>query len=526
MLILRIKQAETALKDKRLDEAYELARAEDLRTHRDGQRLIGDLVRAFLVRGREHLSDNRLSQAMADCEKAERLGGNLPETADLRSQVTQALQSRQQAERRKAGLLAAARQQIRDGWLSLGEQALEGIDGSGVEPLQEEVELRRTRADKALARAELAMNRQDWATAIDSLREARQAHSGNPRIGELMDNAIALVAEQTGSALDQGRLDTAHAMLHRLDSLSSPTLQIGELARFVADCHAAANCLDRGQPRQAAEILHRLSLARPTARWLADACRQADEAAASMESLRRGPLGWMTGTEPTAAGPTTTMDKDQTEILAPARRPDNLATGGAIPDRFMLHVDTVGGFLVMRQPRITLGPISSSRHPDLALLADAGLPVITIERQEEDYFLSSQSPVRVNDVLVQRKLLTNGDRILLGPRCLLKFALPSAASTSAVLHLSGCRLPSGDARRVILMDRSIVISPGSAGHIRADRLTGPAVLHIRDGRLLVRSTAEVKVNDQPIDDRIGIPVGASASIGPLSLAVAKAEARA
>jgi hypothetical protein len=526
VLILRIKQAETALKDKRLDEACELARAEDFKTHRDGQRLIGDLVREFLARGREHLSGNRLNQALADCDKAERLGGNLPELADLRSQVTQALQSRQQAERRKAGLLAAARQQIHDGWLSLGQQALEGVEGSGVEPLQEEAELRRAKADKALTRAEQALNRQDWATAIDSLREARQAHSGDPRIGDLMDKAIALVAEQTGSAIDQGRLDAAQAMLRRLESLTRPTLQIGELGRFVADCQTAASRLDHGQPRQAAEILHRLSLARPTAGWLAEACRQADEAATSMEGLRRGPLGWMTGMEPVAAYPATAMNEDQTAILAPARHPENRAAGNAIPDRFMLHVDAVGGFLVMRQPRITIGPISSSRHPDLALLADAGLPVITIERQEEDYFLSSESPVRVNDTLVQRKLLTNGDRILLGPRCLLKLTLPSAASTSAVLHLSGCRLPSGDARRVILMDRSIVISPGSVGHIRADRLTGPAVLHIRDGRLLVRSTAEVRVNDQPMDDRVGIPVGASASIGPISLAVAKAEARA
>ena len=215
MLILRIKQAETALKGRRLDEAYELARAEDFKGHRDGQRLIGDLVRAFLARGQDHLSSDRLNQAMADCERAERLGGNLPESADLRNAVTQALRSRQQAERRKAGLLAAARQQIHDGWLSLGQQALEGIEGASVQPLQEEVELRRARADKALTRAEQALNRQDWASAIDSLREARQAHSGNPRIGDLMDKAIALVAEQTGSAIDQGRLDAAQRRSER-----------------------------------------------------------------------------------------------------------------------------------------------------------------------------------------------------------------------------------------------------------------------------------------------------------------------
>ena len=219
-------------------------------------------------------------------------------------------------------------------------------------------------------------------------------------------------------------------------------------------------------------------------------------------------------------------DPDQTEFLSHRKPVGQPAIGGAIPDRFMLHIDTVGGFLVLRQPRISIGPISSSRHPDLPLLAEAGLPVITIERQEEDYFLSSETPVRVNEVPVQRKLLSDGDRISLGPRCQLRFTLPSAASTSAVLHLSGCRLPNGDARRVILMDKSIVLGPGTSAHIRADQMPSPAVLHIRDGRLLVRSATEVKVNDRPVDERTGIPVGACACIGPISLAVAAVEAKA
>ena len=138
MLILRVKQAETALKDGRLDEAYELARMEDFRTHRDGQNLISRLVRSLITRGREHLAAGRLSQALADCEKAERLGGNLPEAAALRTAVTDAIANRQQVERRQAGLVATARQHIRDGWLSLGQQVLANCENA--EPLQEEAE--------------------------------------------------------------------------------------------------------------------------------------------------------------------------------------------------------------------------------------------------------------------------------------------------------------------------------------------------------------------------------------------------
>lgn len=526
MLILKIKQAATALKDGRLDEAYELARAEDFRTHREGQDLIGQLVRNLVARGQNHLSAERLGQALADCEKAERLGGNLPETAALRAAVTDAIANRQQLERRQAGLVATARQHIRDGWLSLGEQALTDVAGETAETLRREAEARRVRADQALNRAEQALNKQDWALAIEFLREARQAHASNTRTADLMDRATALVADQTGKAINQGRLDAAEAMLEHLASLTKPTLQIQELARFLGECRSAASCLDRGQPRQTVEILHRLSAAHSEAAWLTEACRQAEQAATATENLRRGPLGWFTGSGLPVRTPAATCEADRTDIVPPAKPANGHAAAGVVPDRFMLQVDTVGGFLVLRQPRVAIGPISSSRRPDLALLAEAGLPVVTIERQDDDYFFSSETPVRVNDMPMRRKLLSDGDQISLGPRCVVKFTLPSAASTSAVLHLSGCRLPGGDARRVILMDKSIVLGPGSLAHIRADQMDAPAVLHIRDGRLLVRSTIEVKIDGRPIDDRVGIPVGACACIGPISLAVARAEVRA
>lgn len=524
MLILRIKQAETALKDSRLDEAYELARTDDFRTHREGQKLVSQLVRALIARGQDHLTADRLGQAATDCEKAERLGGNLSEVAALRAAVTEAIQARQQAERRQAGRLAAARQHIHNGWLSFGEQILSDTEGSGTEPLREEAEIRREKAEQALNRAEQALNRQDWAAAVDSLREAKQAHASNPRIGTLTDQTVSLVAEQTARTLDNGRLDAAEAMLGELETLVSPNLQIQDLARFLRECRHAAGLLDRGQPRQAADILHRLSAARPGAGWLTEASRCAEQAAANLENLHRGPLGWFADTCSAAASTAPASNEGRTEVI----RSEHLMRSEhpAVPNRFLLHVDTVGSFLVLRQPRVSVGPISSSRRPDLGLLADAGLPVITIERQEEDYFLSSEVPVRVNDMPVQKKLLSSGDRISLGPRCQMKFTLPSAASTSAMLQLSGCRLPQGDARQVILMDRSIVLGPGTTGHIRADQMTSPAVLHVRDGRLLIRGNGDMKVNDRPMDDRMGIPMGARVSIGPISLAVAAVDTKA
>ena len=124
MLFLRIKQAEIALADGRLDEAYEIAKAADLRRQRSGQDLIGRLARALLKRGRDHLLADRPLVAAHDCEKAEQLAGNLPELAQLRAAVAAVLEAGHESQQRCAQLLAAARRQFERGQLTLGQQIL------------------------------------------------------------------------------------------------------------------------------------------------------------------------------------------------------------------------------------------------------------------------------------------------------------------------------------------------------------------------------------------------------------------
>ena len=97
----------------------------------------------------------------------------------------------------------------------------------------------------------------------------------------------------------------------------------------------------------------------------------------------------------------------------------------SLSSRFVMHIDGIGGFLVLRENRITIGPISSSAQPMVGLMADPNLPVVTIERIEDDYFIRSSSPIHVNDASVTNKLLVDGDRISLSPRCSMKFHIPN-----------------------------------------------------------------------------------------------------
>ena len=90
MLFLRIKQCEAAIAGGRLDEAFELLRADDVRSHRRGQELTDLIVKRLVERGRGHLAAGRISAARGDCDKAARLAGNLADVSQLRFAVDRA----------------------------------------------------------------------------------------------------------------------------------------------------------------------------------------------------------------------------------------------------------------------------------------------------------------------------------------------------------------------------------------------------------------------------------------------------
>ena len=524
MLILEIRQAEVALQDGRLDEAFELADREEIRAHRHGQRLVGQLVRALANRSREHLAAGRLPQASADVEKAERLGGNRVEIAELRAAVAEAIEARKREDHQRADAIAAAKEHIENGRLSIGEHLIEemGSDSARVRALQDDAAGKRAAVEKAVTQARAALDRDDWAEAIDALVETQGIHAADRQWTELTHRVVTLLLQRSGQAVDQGRLDQAAAMIDRLRPLASENPQVQEVERTVQQCRYAATCVEGGRLQEAMEILRRLTAVQPTAGWIANEIDNLQQAAERMQHLRSGPLGLLNATVAPGSAKLTAAEETQVTPVTIGAGLVRPGANPALPKRFMIRVDGVGSFLVLREGRLTVGPAGSSRHPDVGLLADSGLPVAAIERTDEDYFLSADAPVAVNDVPTTRKLLVDGDRIAFSPRCRLKFAMPNAASTSAVLNMSGTRLPQGDARRVVLLDKSIIMGPGSSAHIRVDVLGEAAVLHVRDGRIFCRCGSEVMVDDRPMDRQTGIPMNTQVKIGPLSFVVTEA----
>lgn len=519
MIALRIRQAETALSGNRLDEAYDLVRADDMRSHRRGQKLIDRLAPALVRRGREHFDAGRLQEAMVDCQKAADLAGNTEDVAALRDDVIQTLSKRNRAERERLETVILAKQHAAEGRLSACEQILETGDLTiGADRgLLGQAAARRQTADAALRGVRSAMQAGDWATAIDRIIEARRAHAGSDAVSSLATEVTTRANERIRSALEQGRLDLADLLLRKLSDLAEGNLDTKELRRVLGQCHLASEYIEQGQPRRALEVFSKLTAVMPNAVWLSAAMDQARQAADGLEALRGGPIGLLGGSDVAPAKTVAYRHTIETKHVPQPRPVDERPSGGRLPTRFMIHVDGVGGFLVLIDRTVRVGAIGSPSHPDLALLADQHAPGATIERVDEDYFLSGESGVEVNGRAARRKLLTDGDRIALTSRCRFRFRLPHPASTSAVVDLTGAKLPKGGARRVILLDREIVIGPGPGTHIRADELVEPVVLSLRNGTLTCSAKSEIQVGDRSYDGQAVLPMETQVQIGPVSL---------
>ena len=506
MVILRLKQCERALADGRLDEAFDLVRQPDVRAHRRGQDLVGEIVEALVDRGRGHLAQGRLTVAATDAGKAIQLGGNLPDAVELREAVGEAQRQREQVNQ-KAGLaLALARRHVEQGQLSVGQRLLADspITDARLDDLKQDLAARRAGLESSLKKATEAFDAGNWEAAIDHIGSAGRNASHDAALRRLTDKVADHVAALAVPHLESGRLDAAAALLERLGSLPVDTTAVRQLRATLDQCRSASTAIAEGRPQEAEESLRRLAVMWPGAKWIGQLTERARQWGEIQTAIRTSPLSLLP--------PTSTRARPKVPSPAVVALP---------MQSLVLHVDGVGSFQVLPGPAVSIGPRSSVRMLDLPLMIDPSVPTITLSRSDEDYFLKADRPATVNEIPCTTRLLSSGDRIGLGPRCRLTFRRPSPASGTAVLDLSGARLPTAGIRQVILLDREIVIGAGSNVHIRADQLPAPVVLVRSNEGLALRSAGEILVDGQRVENTPNLPIGAAISIGTLRFVISR-----
>jgi hypothetical protein len=207
-----------------------------------------------------------------------------------------------------------------------------------------------------------------------------------------------------------------------------------------------------------------------------------------------------------AVDPSTVAPVQPPSPLAVSRSQDRTTS----PQRYLLWVDGVGGFLVCLGGRVTLGQATSESYVDIPLFADVSRLHASLTRDEEGYLLEGTRPVQVNGQTVANSLLRPNDRITLGTSCQFQFRQPAPISTTARLDLvSGHRLPLAlDA--VILMADTLLLGAGPHNHVALAGIEQPVVLYRHREGLAVRYTGSLVVNDKPVKDRAVL--GNSASV--------------
>ncbi|UCG58000.1 MAG: hypothetical protein JSU70_00560 [Phycisphaerales bacterium] len=534
MLILQLRRAECALADGRLDEAFDLAQRSDVQEHRRGQRLIGRLARAYVKRGRGNLQRKRIQPALADCNKAAKLAGELSDVAELRSDICTAIEEKRLKNQDQSLKVAQARTRIENGWLSVGEKILGQAerDDGGANELLQQVAATRMQIDEAVAKAEEALQRDDVDAAVEIFRAANVAHSQNGKAAELRSRLKRIAVKRIEGSLDEGRIDSALALHERIEPIAAEDGRIKELSLALGYCRRAAESVANARPRAAATLLRKVAVICPSAKWLKTAIGQVQQAAESTEQIAAGPLGLIIeGRQTLDTEPTVTSHARGRRGLdqLPDAKPDpptctkNAKTHSPLSEKLLLAIDGVGSFLVLRDARVTVGPVSSSARPTLGLIAQPDLPVITIERTDDDYFARANKTIYVNDAPITEKLLADGDRIALSNRCRLNFSIPNPASTTAVLDFSSARLGRADIRQVILMDRELLIGPAASDHIRAGLLDETVTLFARNGNLFSRGKTRMSADGQIRDSRAPLAVGRRIRIGKISLVLTKLE---
>ncbi|MCF7958499.1 MAG: hypothetical protein K9M57_08640 [Phycisphaerae bacterium] len=530
MRFLRIKQAETALADNRLDEAFELSQSPDVRKHRRGQKVIGQLTRKLIERGGNHLENKRLPQALTDCNKAEVLAGNLPDIATLRSGICKAIENGRNDIRHNGLKLQEARKHIDNGRLSLGEKILDNSCPEA-ELLQKKADLRRLHIDDAAGRLKNALENNDLEAVLEAMSIIGAADFKQQKLTTLASEVKILICNKLRTMLAIGRVDLANGILQKAEPFAGESLDFQELSRAVLQLNRAGCFINQGHPRPAGRILRQMKLILPECDWLDEAISNIEKATEANEGLRNGPLGLVIAEESMYLPDTTKVTAQQrTEMIAMADKnvpnilqPDspipnqNKPLNTKIPLNFIVQVDGVGSYLVMRNHQVKIGAISSAANPDLGLVAEPDLPVATIARADEDYFLRTKNKIRINNVEVTEKLLANGDSIHLSPRTGFKFTRPNSASGTAMIELTSARVPYPDVRRVILMDREIVIGPGPGSHIRNDQCPQSVVLYLKDDGVYCRTKELITIDNTPASGNNQLPIGKAIQAGQISL---------
>ncbi len=175
---------------------------------------------------------------------------------------------------------------------------------------------------------------------------------------------------------------------------------------------------------------------------------------------------------------------------------DVVTSATKMPDRLLLWVDAVGGYLLALGDEVSLGqPAAAGAAPDVPILGDLSRRHALIRREGEAYSIEALRPVRIDGKSVGHTApLLEGSTIDLGQGVRMRFRRPHPLSATARLEFASPHRTQPSTSAVLLMAEACIMGPAATSHIVAPQWQHEVVLFRQGDELGCRTSAKITVD--------------------------------
>lgn len=437
----KLKEAEAALEQGRLEDAARLLKEGDLPTYLPAQQLLAQVAVKMNARAAVRARGGELEGAWRDLDSARNLSG---ETTDW----------------------LAAQKGVMEIALDVVVNHLRGNDFEGAIAQLDKLEKRKP-VGGAIAVLREVTRRLDSARKL-SLRGKFSDAETQFLAATALQPHLAFIADQKQLCRERGeRCRLLSEQLHR--------------ALAISDWSAAA---------AAADAILEFAPENPVAR---DARKRAWKEVGAKVPDSRTPGGHpVAETQHWPGGGTAKNSKDEGEAADRPRAP-----------RFLLWIDGVGGYLVCLGDEVIVGQSHPGSRADVAIQADISRRHVKIRREGEGYILDPlHEKVKVDGKPVSSPmLLSDGDELELGEGVRLRFRKPHVLSASARLEMVSRHRTQPHVDGILLMAESCVLGPKWQNHVVCREWKGDVVLFRQEEKLFCRAMESIEIDGKLHDGR-------------------------
>ena len=243
---VRLKSAEQALADGRIDEAFRLATAPDLAKESRARKVLEQVSEMLFERAEEHYKAGRCAEALNDLYRCDRAGVDHKRVGDLRTIVRAAVDEADRIQHSRRQRLEAAQERLARGSLRAAEQILERASEHdvGADKLKQQAADRERRAEEMFNEVKQYINDNHLATAIARFRDARQLHPKNKKVAEWEKVLVDKIVNSVQHALREGRLSSAFEEIGLLEYLGDVLTNKAEVVAMLEVIRAAAAAVE------------------------------------------------------------------------------------------------------------------------------------------------------------------------------------------------------------------------------------------------------------------------------------------